>query len=203
MEPAAFFLGGNIDRPSPDRVRLSSRAYVDRLAAKWLAKPPDEFPAVHTPATKELSAAYEDALLREDTPSTELLSRYASKCGAVIYAVPSTRGDVAWAVGMCARTLTFPTARMEKCLDRVILYLAQHRDLALVFDGTHDSPLHAYSDSDWAVGHSTTGWAVMFGNAAVGYGSKRQQSIALSSTEAEIMAASRTALEVMFFRGVL
>jgi len=43
----------------------------------------------------------------------------------------------------------------------------------------------------------------MFGNATVGYGSKRQQSIALSSTEAEIMAASRTALEVMFYRGVL
>jgi uncharacterized OsmC-like protein len=37
----------------------------------------------------------------------------------------------------------------------------------------------------------------------VGYGSKRQQSVALSSTEAEIMAASLAACEVVFMRGLL
>ena len=60
-----------------------------------------------------------------------------------------------------------------------------------------------YSDSDWAVGHSTTGWCATYGNATVGYGSKRQQSVALSSTEAEIMAASLAACEVVFMRGLL
>ena len=57
--------------------------------------------------------------------------------------------------------------------------------------------------SDWAVGHSTSGWAILYCGAAVGYGSKRQQSIALSSTEAEIMAASQAAAEIMYFRGIL
>ena len=40
-------------------------------------------------------------------------------------------------------------------------------------------------------------------NATVSYGSKRQHCIAMSSTEAEIMAASQAALEVCYARGLL
>ena len=63
--------------------------------------------------------------------------------------------------------------------------------------------MHAYSDSNWTIGHSTSGWAILYAGAVIGYGSKRQQSIALSSTEAEIMAASQAATEIMYFRGIL
>ena len=64
--------------------------------------------------------------------------------------------------------------------------------------------LHGHSDSNWTVGHSTSGWAILYAGAVIGYGSKRQQSIALSSTEAEIMAASQAATEIiMYFRGIL
>eukprot|EP00966_Prymnesium_polylepis_P121777 2814753-Prymnesium_polylepis.1 len=51
--------------------------------------------------------------------------------------------------------------------------------------------------------HSTTGWCAMYGNATVANASKRQHSIALSSTEAEVMAASLTAAEIIFRRGLL
>lgn len=47
------------------------------------------------------------------------------------------------------------------------------------------------------------GIAILYGGAVIGYGSKRQQSIALSSTEAEIMAASVAAAEISYFRGLL
>ena len=43
----------------------------------------------------------------------------------------------------------------------------------------------------------------MLGGSAIAYGSKRQHSVALSSTEAEIMAASLAAAEIVFLRGVL
>eukprot|EP00965_Chrysotila_dentata_P147566 4872226-Pleurochrysis_carterae.AAC.1 len=42
----------------------------------------------------------------------------------------------------------------------------------------------------------------MYGGAAVAYGSKRQHCISLSSTKAEIVAASHTAVEVVFLRGM-
>ena len=50
---------------------------------------------------------------------------------------------------------------------------------------------------------STTGYVFFIANAAVAYLSKKQASIAMSSTEAEIMAASMAALEVVFLRGLL
>ena len=54
------------------------------------------------------------------------------------------------------------------------------------------------ADADWAVRHSTSGYVFTLSRAAISWGSKRQQSIALSSCEAEIMAASEAAKEAVF-----
>ena len=81
--------------------------------------------------------------------------------------------------------------------------MAQHADEGIEFKTQGGSQLIAYSDSNWAVGHSTTGFCIMHGGAAVAYGSKRQHCISLSSTEAEIVAASHTAAEVIYLRGLL
>eukprot|EP00965_Chrysotila_dentata_P137366 4543900-Pleurochrysis_carterae.AAC.1 len=43
----------------------------------------------------------------------------------------------------------------------------------------------------------------MYGGAAVSYGSKRQHCNSLSSTKAEIIAASHTAAGVIYLRGLL
>ena len=53
-------------------------------------------------------------------------------------------------------------------------------------------------DSDWAVKHSTTGYVFRMARAAVSWGSKKQVSVALSSCEAEIMAASEAAKEAVY-----
>eukprot|EP00965_Chrysotila_dentata_P239704 6203260-Pleurochrysis_carterae.AAC.1 len=66
-----------------------------------------------------------------------------------------------------------------------------------------DRRLIPYSDSEWVVSNSTTGFRITYGGAAVAYGSTRQQCISLSSTEAEIVAASHTAAEVIYLRGLL
>lgn len=93
---------------------------------------------------------------------------------------------------------------MDEAADRCLVFLAQHPNVGITYDATAPRPeLHAFSDSNWTVGHSTTGWAILYGGAVIGYGSKRQQSIALSSTEAEIMAASMAATEILYFRGLL
>jgi hypothetical protein len=93
---------------------------------------------------------------------------------------------------------------MDQHADRCLAYLAQHSEQGITYDGCATvTQLQGYSDSDWCVEHSTTGFAVCFAGAVIGYGSRRQHSIATSSTEAEIMAASHTALEILYFRGLL
>ena len=81
----------------------------------------------------------------------------------------------------------------------MIVYLAQTATVVVTFDGAAPNAhmMYAESDSDWAVGHSTSGYAIYFGGAAVCYSSKRQPCIAVSSTEAEIIAASACALELV------
>eukprot|EP00965_Chrysotila_dentata_P154704 5111751-Pleurochrysis_carterae.AAC.1 len=73
--------------------------------------------------------------------------------------------------------------------------MAQNADEGIEYKTQGGEQLIAYSESDWAVAHSTTGIFIIYGGAAVSYGSKRQHCISLSSTEAEIVAASHTAAE--------
>ena len=81
-------------------------------------------------------------------------------------------------------------------------YLHFHKDVGLRY-APGDSTLRAFSDSDWAVRHSTSGWVVLFQQAAIAFGSKKQKSVALSSCEAEIIAASVATQDVVFMRRLL
>jgi hypothetical protein len=198
------FLGCNVTVHDESKLSLTMKTYVAQLASKYLPKPLAEYKVFRVPATKELMTAYETALMRESTPSPALLKRYGSKCGAAIYAAPTARFECAHTIGICARALTFPTEEMEACLDCVIAYMAQHPDEGVMYDsnapGAHTCS--SFSDSDWSM-HSTTGWCIMYCNAAIAWASKRQHCISLSSTEAEIMAASMNATESLYIRGLL
>ena len=208
IKDASFFLGNNINCTSRSSVSLTSRAYIARIAEKYLLHDIKSYPPYVTPCDKTIVSAYEEALssrveIRANAERT-FLEKYASKVGALIYVVPVCRVDCAFAIGVLARCLTFPTEAMDSAADRCLAYLAQNPEVGLHYDANASRPdLHAYSDSNWTVGHSTSGWAILYAGAVIGYGSKRQQSIALSSTEAEIMAASQAATEIMYFRGLL
>jgi hypothetical protein len=159
------------------------------------------------PSDKSLLEAYEDALKaninKERAIDPDLLRRYGTKVGSLIYLVPTARCDAAATIGILARCLSFPTIQMEKEADRCLRYIYSTSNLGIVFDGSKGAALTAYSDSDWAVRHSTTGFCIIFAGAPIGYSSKRQHCIALSSTEAEVMAASQTATEIFYFQGIL
>jgi hypothetical protein len=201
------FLGANTTLHSASRITVCAKAYLSQLAVRFLPKPLDEFPAFPTPCTRELVKAYERAVTRTDTLSAEGKQKYASKVGAAIFAGPTARFDCLYTLGMCARCLTFPTAEMDEAADRCIAYMAQTAERGITFDGDISAggePVYeAYSDSDWSVSHSTTGGVHCIGGRAISACSKRQHSVALSSTEAEIMAASYVGAEVMYTRGLL
>ena len=60
--------------------------------------------------------------------------------------------------------------------------------------------LNAFSDADWAgdvnTRRSTTGYVVMLNNGAIAWRSKRQVTVALSTTEAEYMALAEATKEL-------
>jgi hypothetical protein len=134
-----------------------------------------------------------------------VLESFGGKVGAIMYAAPGVRADVNQTVSLLSRALTFPTPELEKCVDKLLLYMAHTSHLGITYDGRVPDAalLKARSDSDWAVGHSTTGWHHNVAGGAVGHSSKRQPCITTSSCEAEIVAASTCAVEIMYVRGMM
>jgi hypothetical protein len=194
----------NVTVESPTRVRITSEAYILSMADKYV---PNwrSWSRVELPSTERLTKAYESAHRRETSPPKELEKRYQGKVGACIYTSPCVRPDACYTISRLARALTFATPELDACADETIVYLAQTARLGVVYDGhaPQADTLRALSDSDWAIGHSTTGWLLMLAGACVFYASKRQACIAMSSTEAEIIAASACAVEAVHARALL
>ena len=203
-EKPTHFLGMNLNVISPTKVQLSSEGYIKGMAKRYI---PDweTRPKLGMPATDQLTKAYEKAHAREVPATPEMIKRYGGKVGALVYTMPCVRVDACATISRLSRALTFPTAELEAMVDDTIVYLAQTASDGVTFDGMAPDAgiLKTESDSDWAVGHSTTGWATFLAGAAFAYASKRQACIAMSSTEAEIIAASAAAIESVHFRLLL
>ena len=122
-----------------------------------------------------------------------------------MYTSPCVRVDSCYTISRLSRALTFPTPELEALADDVIVYLAQTASDGVTFDGEapNADTMYAESDSDWSVAHSTTGWCIYLAGAGVMYRSQRQACITMSSTEAEIVAASACAIEVVHTRALL
>ena len=95
-----------------------------------------------------------------------------------------------------------PTPELHHAALRVLAYLYRTRELGLRYKADN-LPARGMSDSDWGVKHSTSGFVFMYNSAAINWGSKKQTSVALSSCEAEIMAASVAASEAIHLKGFL
>ena len=125
--------------------------------------------------------------------------------GAILYCSVCTRPDIAYATGMLCRAMTKPTPELFAAAERVLLYLERTKDLGLTFKSGDVSAiaLEGMSDSDWAVRRSTSGYVFSISGGAVSWKSTKQSSVSLSSTEAEIQAASIAGTEAVYLRSML
>ena len=187
-------------RPA-DKARVLTK-YIEKLAAEFF---PDGVPptaqANKTPCDRELPTLVSLALLGGD-PDPGLLRKYQSICGALLYASGNTRPDIALSTGLLCRAMGRPTPELFDAALRVLGYLYRNRHLGLRYEASKGS-LEGFSDSDWAVKHSTSGFTFHIGSATVSWSSKKQTSVALSSCEAEIVAGSEAAKEAIYLSSFL
>jgi hypothetical protein len=133
---------------------------------------------------------------------------YRNAVGSLIYAMLGTRPDIAVAVGAVSQYLENPGIQHWKAVKRILRYLKGTLDFGLMLGGQQKRiNLLGYSDADWGgdldFRKSTTGIVFLLGVGAVCWQSKKQSSVALSSTEAEYMALSLAAKEVYWLRALL
>ena len=201
----------------PGKVMLDSERYIKELSDEMF---PGGVHAVYSiPASNDLPKLVDDAIRRKEATKETLdshsVTRYRRLVGALLFLSTTTRPDITYAVGMLSRCVAYPTAELLKEAERVLIYLTLTRDLALTYTGSKQSGVRASwaptigptidgaSDANWEVQRSTSGYEFSMSNAAVSWGMKKQQSIALYTMEAEIMAGSLASCEAVWLRNVL
>ena len=128
---------------------------------------------------------------------------YSEAIGSVLWPVVVSRPDAAYAVGILSQFIQNPGQAHWEAVKRVISYLGSTKTLWLTFGGTKETLVEGYCDADWASQshrHSISGFSFHYGCGAVSWSSKKQNVIALSSTEAEYIAQTHAAKEAIWLR---
>ena len=147
-------------------------------------------------------------------PKTEAAMRemreipYRSLTGGLIHLANTTRPDIAAAVGICSQFNANPGMKHWQASLEIVRYLRSTRDLGVVYgrqqEGIPYVPLCAYSDSSWADNpddRTSRGGGMLWSwGAPIEWASRKQKSQALSSCEAEYMAAANLTQSVVWAR---
>ncbi|GJV43043.1 retrovirus-related pol polyprotein from transposon TNT 1-94 [Tanacetum coccineum] len=154
---------------------------------------------------------YNFKLTDKDCPSSkkniEKMDRvpYASAVGSLMYAMVCTRPDLAHAVGVVSRFLSNPGKKHWEAVKWIFRYLRPPpgtSKLGITF-GNGKPMLVGFTDSDMAGNKdnmkSTSGYLMTFAGGAVSWQSRLQKCVALSTTEAEYMAATEACKELLWF----
>ena len=148
-------------------------------------------------------------LSKEQSPSTDAecvrmkKTPYASAVGSVMYAMTCTRLDIAHAVGVVSRYMNNPGKEHWMAVKWILRYLKVTTNKASCFGGSNIS-LQGYVDADIAGDRdnrrSTTGYVFTIGATAINWVSKIQSVVALSTTEAEYVAAIEASKEMIWLQ---
>ena len=197
-----LLLGIHIQRDRKNRsITLSQAQYVRKILEK--ARMSESKP-VSTPMDPNITLHETD-----DQNDTETNSRtsneYATRVGELMYAAHATRPDILYATVTLAQFTKNPSPTHWTALKRVFRYLIGTTNHTLTYDGRRSSTIEPerFVDADWASNphrKSISGYVFTIAGGAVAWSSKKQSRIALSTAEAEYVAAVHAVKQVLWFR---
>lgn len=145
-------------------------------------------------------------LLMENVKREKQEFSFREVVGALTYLATSTRPDIAHAVSALSQFNDRNGPIHWTAAERVLRYLKRTADAGLVFEPSLE-PLKGYSDAGWGScpvdRHSYTGYAFALGNGIISWESRKQTTVALSSTEAEYISATEAAREAVHLQEYL
>ncbi len=191
-KPLEYFLGLEIKQLENGSIHVNQAAYATKVLAKFgmLNSNP-----VSTPA---------DSSIQNFGLSDDVVTNfpYREAVGSLMYLAIATRPDISYAVGVVSRFLSNPKETHVNAVKRILKYLRGTIDYGIIFEKNHKQNILCYSDSDYAsdpeTRRSTSGNVFMLGTSAISWASQRQKCVALSSTEAEFVAASLAVKEMVW-----
>jgi Reverse transcriptase (RNA-dependent DNA polymerase)/gag-polypeptide of LTR copia-type/GAG-pre-integrase domain/Integrase core domain len=205
LGPTSWLLGMKITRDlSNHSISLSQQQYITDILKEYGFA---DCNPISTPMDPGLTLQKTQSLSDEDK---EFMSKvpYLSAVGSLTYLAQCTRPDIAFAVGTLAKYNSNPSPIHWKAVKHVFRYLQGTKDYELIYKPDEEQELFiTYTDANHGAckdtGRSTGGYAVKIGTGAVSWSSKLQSVVALSTTEAEYMAAVEAGKELKWMRSLL
>jgi hypothetical protein len=198
--PMEDLLGIEVEYNADGSIKLHQRKYIEKVVERFLPHGPlPKAQRNSLPYSDSFLISINDALSRTDVEYPELVKAIQERLGCLMYATTSTRPDIAYPVHQLCKVMHKPTPAVMNEIDHLLSYLARNADLGLTYSREH-TRLAGYADASWETKNSTSGWLVLWQSAALTWGSRKQKSIALSTCEAEIIALSEAAKDVVYLR---
>jgi len=201
LGPAKLILGVRIHRYRKDKkLFISQEQYIEKVLERFNM---NKAKVASSPlATYFKLSTKQGPSTDEENEDMERIS-YASAMGSLMYAMVCMRPDIGHAVGVVSRFLSNSGRKHWNAVKWIMRYLRGTSKLSLSF-GSGKPMLVGYTDSDMAgdvdTRKSTSGYLIIFSGGVVSWQSRLQKCIALSTTEAELIAATEVCKELLWMK---
>jgi hypothetical protein len=191
-----YFLGMEI-KQGKDEVFICQKKYAKEILKKFKL---EECREMNTPMNSK------EKLCKED--GTEKIDQvyFRSLVGCLMY-LTATRPDILNAVSILSRFMHCASEWHLKAAKRVLRYVKGTCDFGIKFTKSKEFKLVGFSDSDWGGStddmKSTSGYCFTLGSGVFSWSSKKQETVAQSTTEAEFVAATAAVNQAMWLRKIL
>ena len=194
------FLGMEITvDPDTHSLKLSQQRLTAQLVEKY---------GYSSMKPKSTPFSSDTKLVKDGNPCDTAICPYSTVVGTLLYLSVCTRPDITQAVGALSRFMSAPTTDHWDAAMGVLRYLSTTADYGIVYSKQPETAgLAGYSDADFAGDlesrRSTTGAVFLLAGGAISWSSRVQPSVAVSTTEAEYMAAAACTKEALWLRKLM
>lgn len=177
-------------------ITLNQEQYVESVLRRFKMS---ECKAVATPM--------EPGLQLDRNPDSGFSVPYRELIGGLMYLSVMTRPDISYAVSYLSQFNNCYDEAHWKAAKRIPRYLQGTMAFCLKFEKDKAFELVGYVDADWANStvdrKSYTGFCFTLSGGVISWGTSKQKTVALSSTEAEYMGLAEGAKQAMYLKNLL
>ena len=191
-----YFIGMEIYQ-SKDGIFICQKKYAEDILKKFKM---EKCKPIATPLEANLKLSKEDGYASTDE------KQFRSLVGSLLY-LTATRPDLMYAASLLSRFMQSPSEAHFAAGKRILRYLRGTADYGIFYKSNSTEDLKGYTDSDWAGSvddmKSTSGYTFFIGSGAISWNSRKQETVAQSTAEAEYIAASSAVSQVIWIRKIL
>ncbi|UYV80233.1 hypothetical protein LAZ67_18002105 [Cordylochernes scorpioides] len=191
-----MFLGIKIIQDK-EGISLQQSHYVQQILQKYGMENCKE---VSTPGSKEINL---DNHIEDDNCEQHT---YQEALGMLMFLAVNTRPDIAYITSKLSQYSRQPKQMHWTAIKRVMRYLRGTIDLGVKFERGKTGILKSYADASWSTTHdgkSYGGYVLKLGEATIDWKSSKQPLVALSTMEAEMIAACESCCQIKWIINLL